>query len=411
MKSILTLLVFFNLIAHANETDLTAFLIPPTSYKQTPETLEKAFPDNAAELNFLWLDEKKTRASFKRNRGEQFNPITILDGKIPIEEMTIDFKDGRYEGSSVSIFNRENDSKMSTEQEIERTNQISDLLTKVLQTSPRKRIAHKAKVILTNGLVWQSPRGMAVLEHNVGPPQQREFVRLRIGHYLNEKGIYVTGMNDQSRVSISKSQLKENIIKNGKSVYIDNIPMIDQTAKGYLIAANIQRLFEYYGIHSGIHQLAEIMKSTAQSSIRQSTTDDQIEAACEHFKIDCNYITFEGQLDSYFPSRAASKEFSIKRSEFSIKRIEFEIRKSIDKGRPILWAVYPSLYQEFRPSNNQSNCEPTSDRIKIVIGYNIEDRILYFSDSCGVGDERKLMDLDDALSATQGFFLINPDID
>ena len=401
MKSILTLLVFFNLIAHANETDLTAFLIPPTSYKQTPETLEKAFPDNKSKRYFAWLNEEKTRAIFKRNRGGRSINLTILDGRIPIDEMILDFKDGRYEGSTVSIFNRGDGSKMSAAQFTERTTEISDTLSEILRKRPRERKANKTKGVLTNGLVWKSPRGMAALEYNVGAPKKLEFVRLRVGSYLNKNGIYVAAMDDRSQASIRKSEFKKNVIKEGSDVYIDNIPMVDQGSKGYCVVASIQRLFEYYGISCDMHQLAEIAGSKPDTGTSTIETNRQLGAIDYLFKTryDCLAIKQGNGFNEIKDQKYVGKELST-------DKIENEIVKSIDKGIPLLWSLTVGKYPEVPALHEQTS----GGHMRLIIGYNLEERRLYFSDSWGAGHALKHMSLDDALKATSGFFLLTPTI-
>ena len=40
--------------------------------------------------------------------------MTILDGKVPIEEMIIDFRDGKFLGVTISVFNRGDGGKITS---------------------------------------------------------------------------------------------------------------------------------------------------------------------------------------------------------------------------------------------------------------------------------------------------------
>ena len=118
--------------------------------------------------------------------------------------------------------------------------------------------------MLTEGYTWISARGKAVLENN---PRDRsngkvEFLRMRLAK-RDAGGVYEAATQTRAGASVRLSDLPRNVKRHDDgSIYIHGIPMVDQGAKGYCAVASAQRLFEYYGIPSDMHQLAQIAGST-----------------------------------------------------------------------------------------------------------------------------------------------------
>ena len=56
---------------------------------------------------FQWLTKEKDRAIFKRQPATNLEvDLTILKGTVPVEELIVDFQDGKFLGVTISIFNR-----------------------------------------------------------------------------------------------------------------------------------------------------------------------------------------------------------------------------------------------------------------------------------------------------------------
>jgi len=385
--------------------DLTSFLIPPESYKQTTASLEAAFPKGEYRTSpyFSWLSKDKSRAIFKRKPSSQFEiSLTILDGELPIDEMIVDFKDGKFLGCTISVFNRGDSGTMTTGEFLNRKKMIESALTDILKVQPRKREGNIIKGILTSGLTWRSARGMAVIEHNMEAPRHVEFIRLRLAHY-NAQGLYKAALKDKTISSVKKYQIQKNVIKKGNDIHIENIPMVDQGSKGYCVVASVQRLFEYYQISCDMHQLAQISGSDPSLGTNTVTAAAQI-----------------GKIDQYFKTRYST--IAVKKNSFSDKFYEVDgqylgdsiskketikkITSMIDKGIPVLWALEIGKYKETPPLSEQTS----GGHMRLITGYNLKDNLIYFSDSWGAGHEHKHMNLDEAFSTSYGFYTLTPTI-
>lgn len=79
------------------------------------------------------------------------------------------------------------------------------------------------------------------------------------------------------------------------------------------------------------------------------------------------------------------------------------IKKSIDVGIPVLWSVELGLYPE-EGSGQQSD----GAHMRMIVGYNEEKGLIYFSDSWGAGHEKKAIKMNHAAAMTQARYILRP---
>ncbi len=383
------------------EADLTDFVLPPASYQQTPETLEQAFPKGSWSKNpyYEWLDADKTRAIIKRKAFASLSlDLSILDGTVPVDELIIDFQDGTFLGCTVSLFNRGDSGRLSQAEFDARTTAVGKQLAEILQARTKTRTGNVKKGIMTSGYVWRSKRGIAALEYNPEAPSTIEFVRLKLAH-PRAKGIYTAILEDRSYATVRKSALSGNLVREGSKHVIENIPMVDQGAKGYCVVASAQRVFEYYGISCDMHQLAQIAKSDPERGTSSIETNRQLGAIDYLFKTrySCLAVGHGGRLVELEENRYVGKDVPK-------RKFEKYIENFINDGIPLLWSLDLGRYQEHPPLHEQTS----GGHMRLIVGYDLNERKLYFSDSWGAGHACKYMDLDDAYRATSGLFSLVP---
>ena len=185
----------------------------------------------------------------------------------------------------------------------------------------------------------------------------------------------------------------------GGNVYIPDIPMVDQGAKGYCVVASAQRLFEYYGIPADMHQLAQIAGSDPERGTSPVEVNRELGAIDHLFKtrFECLAVGSTRGLtelidDKYIGDPVPPRDF------------EKMIRNSVDDGIPLLWGLTVGQFKEDPPLEMQTG----GGHMRMIIGYNDKENKLIFSDSWGAGHEFKTMDKDDAYRATHGLFLLKP---
>ena len=388
------------------EGDLDPFIHLPSSYHLTPDDLEALFDQGNWSNNpyFDWLTSDRSRAIFKRKNQPSLKVnLSLLGGSVPIEEAIIDFKDGKFLGITISIFNRGDGGSISDEDFRNRTTLVGQHLGKQLAVRPTRREAKPTQGMLTEGYIWISARGKAVLENN---PKERsngkvEFLRMRLAK-RDAEGAYEAATQTRSAASVRLSDLPRNVARRSDgSVFIDGIPMVDQGAKGYCAVASAQRLFEYYGIPSDMHQLALIAGSDPNAGTNSMAINRELGSIDHLFKTRFECLAVAGQRGSGLFELKDEKYVGDPITE---KKFYQMIQKSVDAGIPLLWGLTVGQFAEDPPLKMQSS----GGHMRMIIGYNEAENRLIFSDSWGAGHEFKTMDFSDAYKATHGLFSMKP---
>lgn len=386
------------------KSDLDPFITLPGAYLITPDDLEKQFDQGDWTRNpyFKWLTEDRSRAIFQRKDLDNLKvELTLIQGTVPIEEMIVDFKDGTLMGVTISVFNRGDGGSIALNDFETRKRSLGRHLGQQLQISPTRREAKPTQGLLTNGFMWISARGKAILEHNHEAPGNTEFLRMRLAR-RDAGGAYEAAMQSRAGASVKLSQLPDRVARDeveDGSVAIKGIPMVDQGAKGYCVVASVQRLFEYYGIPCDMHQLAHIAGSDPDRGTSILAINEELGAIDHLFKTRFNCLAVrDGNglvelLDGRYVGPAVP--------ETAYQKM---IQKSIDAGIPLLWSLEVGAFPETPPLTEQTS----GGHMRMIIGYNTKANTLYFSDSWGAGHEFKTMDANHAYEATRGLFVLRP---
>ncbi|MEM9281138.1 MAG: C39 family peptidase [Verrucomicrobiota bacterium] len=386
--------------------DLDPFITLPGAYGLKPDDLESLYEQGSWNRNpyFKWLTEDQSRAIFQRKEAANLTVhLTMLGGTVPVEELIVDFKGGKFVGITVSIFNRGDGGEISRDDFEERFRMMGSHLGKQLAVRPTKRDAKPTQGLLTSGYVWISARGKAVLEHNElpNPNSPIEFLRMRLAQ-RDAGGAYEAATHTRAGATVRLSELPRNVLRkpNG-SVFIDAIPMVDQGAKGYCVVASVQRLFEYYGIPADMHQLAQIAGSDPNEGTSSLAINRELGAIDHLFKtrFECLAVRHTTGLVELVDDRYVGD--SIPPDDFHKM-----IRKSIDDGIPLLWGLELGRF----PEEPSISMQTGGGHMRMIIGYNEQEGRVIFSDSWGAGHEFKTMAANDAYRATSGLFLLKPTV-
>jgi len=387
----------------ALKADLDPFVTLPGAYLLTPDDLEKQFEQGKWTRNpyFKWLTEDRSRAIFQRKDLDNLKvDLSLIGGTVPIEEMIVDFKDGKLMGVTISVFNRGDGGSIALDDFEARKRALGKHLGQQLQVSPTRREAKPTQGMLTNGFMWISARGKAVLENNDEAPGNTEFLRMRLAR-RDAGGAYEAAMQTRAGASVKLSELPGNVERREAdgNVHIKGIPMVDQGAKGYCVVASAQRLFEYYGISCDMHQLAQIAGSDPDRGTSSLAINKELGAIDHLFntRFACLAVRNQGGLVELLEGKYVGPE--IPETAFHAM-----IRKNIDAGIPLLWSLEVGLFPEVPPLKEQTS----GGHMRMIIGYNTKASQLIFSDSWGAGHEFKTMDANDAYRATHGLFVMKP---
>jgi len=383
--------------------DLDVFVTLPDAYQLTPDDLEKRYEKGNWNRNpyFEWLTADKSRAVFQRkDAGNLKVDLTLLKGAFTAEEAVVDFKGGKFVGVTISIFNRGDGGSITAAEFEKRYQAMGRHLGEQLQIRPTRREARPTQGLLTTGFAWISARGKAVLEHNAEAPGSVEFLRMRLAR-REAGGAYEAAMQARAGASVKLSDLPLNVNKKSGEgdVFIENIPMVDQGAKGYCVVASAQRLFEYYGIPCDMHQLAQIAGSDPERGTSILATNEELGRIDHLFKtrFTCLAVRQGYRLVELLEGRYVGPE--VPKEKFFDS-----IYKSVDQGIPLLWSLEVGQFPEEPALREQTS----GGHMRMIIGYNRSKRQILFSDSWGAGHELKRMDAEHAYQSTHGIFLLKP---
>jgi Peptidase_C39 like family len=394
-----------NASAEELKGDLDFLLDLPSAYNLTPADLEERFPQGDWKRNpyFTWLTEDKSRAIFQTKRLDDLTVLfTLGGGTVPLEEAIVDFKDGIFLGTTISIYNRGDGGTISQADFKQRFSTMGKHLGTVLAARPVRRDAKPTVGLLTSGFIWVSARGKAVLEHNPEADQNNvEFLRLRLAK-REAGGAYEAATQAKPGATVTLSQLPANVKTHSSgATYIDGIPMVDQGNKGYCTVAATQRLFEYYGIVCDMHQLAQIAGSDPEKGTSSLTINEELGAIDHLFKtrFECLALRHSTGLVELVDNQYVG-------DPVPENRFFGFIEKYVKEGIPLLWSLEVGVYPEDPPLKNQSG----GGHMRMIIGFDEANQKIVFSDSWGSGHEFKTMAKDDVFKATTGLFVMKPTV-
>ncbi len=217
-------------------------------------------------------------------------------------------------------------------------------------------------------------------------------------------------------------------------VWLPDVPMVDQGERGYCVVASVERVLRYYGVEADQHELAQIADASGLAGTSPAAMADALKRLSSRLKvrprtvIDFDYDALEDILKNY--NRAARTERKEQigmvhdqgvnvaatyaqmqsevlkagraRQQGDYKKFLNAIGQAVRERTPLLWSVQLGIVEE--PGIPQN----AGGHMRLVIGLNETTGELIYSDSWGIGHEKKRMTLEDAWAITTGLITIEP---
>lgn len=384
---------------------LDGLLVFPQVWEVTADQLEKDYGGKDGKL-MKWLTSDKTRAKFSRQLYSNVEiDLSLFEGEVPVEELVVDFVDGKVNLVTFSVFNRGDGGEISKEEFEQRFKTCGAALGKGLQARPVVVKADRQQGLLSEGYRWVSQSGTAVLEYNEGAlvDQPREFLRMRISRKGAVGGLAASMVASRGGASVKLSDLPKNVVKSDDgNVVVGGLPMVDQGNKGYCVVASVQRLFEYYGIGADMHQIAAVSEADPNKGTSTLMMAKELDKIDYRFKTRLKILGMTAERGGLVQ---VERDFKVGRP---IDQTAFlkAVRTHVDDGLPLLWSLELGQFPE------EPNLKPQTEggHMRIIIGYNDKEGTLIFTDSWGAGHEKKKMKMSDAYQATKGFFVLQPTV-
>lgn len=342
---------------------------------------------------FEWLSASKDRARFSRQMFTNIETkLGLFGGAIQVEEAIVEFVQGRVARATISFYNRGDSGKIDLGRFDALHKMIGRYLGPLMKVAPRQQIVSGNAATKVIGWRWDTPKGIALLEHNdYSVTYQPEFLRLKIA--APSQADWSMG---KLSVGVQRMALLKNVQKTAEGdVFIANVPMVDQGAKGYCVAASCQRLFEYMQIPCDQHEMAQLLNVDVESGANVRYMQKSLAKVDGRFNVTFKpLVNPEKYYDTKGNPRVSMREFIVL------------IKEHADKGVPLLWGLEIGQYPEMPalPSGGQVS----GGHMRMVIGYNTAKQEILFTDSWGAGHELKRMNVEHAFQATLGLYSMSP---
>ncbi|MBB5349843.1 hypothetical protein HNR46_000064 [Haloferula luteola] len=354
------------------------------------------------------MTQDRDRAVFMKSAWEKGRKVefSLFGGEVPCEEVTIDFSDEGISGISLSIYNRADSEGVDSSEFERRFKATGKKMGEKIGGRVMARKPNPSQGLLTEGWSWTDRDSMAVLERNPEASQGHlEFLRLRIAP-TKASGPIANSVRPGNSSRVRKSDLPTFVHSQDGDVWIDPIPMVDQGPKGYCVVASVQRLFEYYGIPCDQHQIAEMADSDADSGTSSIAIMGLLGKIDYRFKTRFDVLGVEFTNGQLYSVKVRSGDRFDAGTEFDERDFEKQIVRHVDAGIPLLWSLQLGMFPEEPAISPQAR----GGHMRMIIGYNLDQRKVIFSDSWGAGHEKKKMKIRDAFRATTGVFTITPTV-
>ncbi|HYF36692.1 MAG TPA: hypothetical protein VD994_15460 [Prosthecobacter sp.] len=342
---------------------------------------------------FEWLTAAKDRARFSRKMFANVETkLTMFAGSVKVEEATVEFVNGRVARATISFYNRGDSGEIGAKEFDGLYKKIGQGLGQVFKVNPKSQLLSSNAAVKTVGWVWTTPASVALLEYNeFGGTAKPEFLRLKLA--APNQADWSMG---RLAVGVQRMALTKNITRSKTGdVYIAGVPMVDQGAKGYCVAASCQRLFEYMQIPCDQHEMAQLLNVDAERGANALEMQKSLAKVDSQFR-----VTFKPLVNPelYYDNKGKRR--------VSLKEFAGIVKEHADKGVPLLWALQLGLFKEEPPLPGEG--QVSGGHMRMIIGYNSTTNKILFTDSWGAGHELKSMDATDAYQATLGLYSMSP---
>lgn len=270
---------------------------------------------------------------------------------------------------------------------------------------------------------WKWENGVIRLEaSSTGSKSDFEAEFIRINAAADTKTLSSGGVRD----TVRRGELRDNIVtEEDGTVWLQNMPMVDQGQKGYCVPATLARVFSYYGMDKvDQHALAAVCdtsdQGTSSLAIEQAMKD-----VCKKFRtkfivIDDYQTNHTSVVAPYNKiAKREDKELLSKHGDVfgaadatilrkaragkptQITKWMKDIKKNIDAGSPVIWMVMLGIYPE-----EVALPQTRGGHARLIIGYNLKKKTIIYTDSWGAMHARKTMPAADAMGMTMGRYII-----
>jgi len=427
-KTLKSLLLAGSLLSYSLSAEPLADLLKSATF--FTEGTGEEFMSEYKGLGFRWNSAAKASA-------RSLDRDLVVDGN-KVGETIVFFKEGKPSLIQISIYNRGDDKLLTGSSGLEKFNStLTDwaaILDEVTGVEKVRRGRDNKSAVKADGVIWSLPDRAYLLEYSSTGRSgdfEGQFIRLRVAPVVQQS--FLEEKMAEEKTTAAKASLPDNVVREDGDVYISGIPMVDQGGKGYCAVATAARVFNYYGVQVTMHELAQLAGADPNQGTNSTLMLEQIGKLAGRFKTrvkEHDALEYSDMTDLSEDYNRAAKKMDKRlvpesdnynhwgnfdrfdpevlkaarlRSGGDLAKFEREVYRSIDAGIPLLWGVTVGIFEEPKWIS-----QSRGGHMRLIIGYNADDRTIMFSDSWGAGHERKVLGMDEAFCMTHGLHSIQP---
>lgn len=395
----------------------------------------------------LWKSPRPEKGN-KYLTGARYSPVddhtwrmangAFTFGKLNAGEVLLKWDEETISSLRVIVYSKGDDGAVEKEEFLSKVDKAKAALSEISGVEPKKvKVDVKQTGVKVDCWEWTWENGCARLDASYtgeltkkkrankkntnNEPFEAEFIRVDFGP--DAESIARQGARDK----VSRKELKSSLQKDEDgTVWLEGVNMVDQGQKGYCVPATLARVFAFYGM-DGVdqHALAALCDSSAEGGTSSNSMETAMERICKKFPV--RLIVLEdyqtsmmGFIDAYNkladkkgkqslslmvpPLDVADPDLLLKvraGKKAQVKKWMSAIKKHIDSGFPVVWSVTLGIYKE-----EVAVPQSRGGHMRMIIGYNMKEQTILYSDSWGAGHEKKSMPAAEAAAMTNGRYVI-----
>ena len=381
----------------------------------TPDSNEQADMLALILQGSFWNQDIETslpHGNFTRPDSHHIRTHQFKIGQLPTGETLITLRNEKPSSMQIMLYNKGDNKAIDGNQFKTFEKKVIDIISIMTGVNSSYQGGGKHGGIIKSRIwEWKWNNGCIRMESSTtgsGRDFQGEFIRL---HIAPDAKAFATGT--RPKLNARKNHLEHLTTDDDGTVWIKDIPMIDQGSKGYCVPATISRVLNLYGIKVDQHIMAQICDTGAKEGTDGLSMINAMKLVSKKYHIDFKiledyesivkplikpYNRIARREDKPLVSYQTYNVFSemdpdillqIRADKTSkVDKWLKRVKKHIDNGTPIIWNI--------------------PDHVRLIIGYNMADRTIIYSDSWGEEHAKSVMPAANALAMTNGLFLISP---
>ncbi|MBR5888534.1 MAG: C39 family peptidase [Akkermansia sp.] len=363
-------------------------------------------------------------ASYSQPDAEHVRTSSLALGGLTTGEVIITVNNNKPVSLQAMLYNKGDDGVIDAEAFNTILNEAKASIETYTGVKAKLRSGKRDTAVKLKSWEWKWENGIIRLEANSSGKKknfQGEFIRLNMAP--NAKVLGGGGASD----SITKSELRSSITtEEDGTVWLKGVPMVDQGQKGYCMPATLARIFAFYGMDKvDQHTLADLCDSGAGGGTTSRGMEMAMENVCKKFRtkfiiLEDFVTTYKSILEPYnkLAKREDKPTMTINSNLFEtadakllrqaragknsqISKWMKDIKKHIDSGSPVIWLVTVGIYPEEIPLP-----QSRGGHARLIIGYNLKEKTIIYTDSWGADHARKTIPAADAIGMTMGRYVI-----